>query len=103
MMTKIEDPILKKIVEQVLQHCKPQKIVLFGSRARGDYREKSDYDISVSGINESNYAEVLNAIDDNDFTLKKIDLIWAMSVECGHFWSTLKVQCFRTTCKNHGS
>lgn len=75
MMTKIEDPILKKIVEQVLQHCKPQKIVLFGSRARGDYREKSDYDISVSGINESNYAEVLNAIDDNDFTLKKIDLL----------------------------
>ena len=74
-MTKIEDPRLKKIVEQVLQHCKPQKIVLFGSRARGDYREKSDYDISVSGINESNYAEVLNAIDDNDFTLKKIDLL----------------------------
>lgn len=75
MMTKIEDPILKKIVEQVLQHCNPKKIVLFGSRARGDYREKSDYDISVSGINESNYAEVLNAIDDNDYTLRKIDLL----------------------------
>ncbi|MFH7904076.1 MAG: nucleotidyltransferase domain-containing protein [Candidatus Aenigmatarchaeota archaeon] len=46
------DENLKKIKEIILQTAKEMnieidKIILFGSRARGDYREDSDYDILI--------------------------------------------------------
>jgi HEPN domain-containing protein/predicted nucleotidyltransferase len=41
------DPILTDIVAAVRAHLSPTRIILFGSRARGDAREDSDYDILV--------------------------------------------------------
>lgn len=41
------DPILGEIVDRILRVAKPEKIVLFGSRARGSPRRNSDYDILV--------------------------------------------------------
>ncbi len=38
---------IKKIIRQVLQPLDYQSIYLFGSRARGDFSEKSDYDLLV--------------------------------------------------------
>ena len=37
---------LNNIVNEVKKH-NPKKIILFGSRARGDYRKNSDIDIAV--------------------------------------------------------
>ena len=42
-----KDPILRRIVEVIVKEIDPDRIVLFGSRARGDYTEGSDYDILV--------------------------------------------------------
>lgn len=74
-MSAKNDPVLKKIVKYILKNTKPTSIILFGSRARGDHTVKSDYDIAVSGLSEIEYAKILNSLDDNDFTLKKIDLL----------------------------
>lgn len=41
------DANLKLIVDLVLRYYTPKKIILFGSRARGDHRPDSDYDIFV--------------------------------------------------------
>ena len=41
------DPILREIVRRIRKEVRPQKIVLFGSRARGQARPDSDYDILV--------------------------------------------------------
>ncbi|MEM5821162.1 MAG: nucleotidyltransferase domain-containing protein [Candidatus Aenigmatarchaeota archaeon] len=46
------DENLKRIKEIILQTAKEMnieidKIILFGSRARGDYREDSDYDLLI--------------------------------------------------------
>ncbi len=41
------DPVLCRIVEVIVKEIDPDRIILFGSRARGDYREDSDYDILV--------------------------------------------------------
>jgi len=48
--------VLDKIIEAILKVVKPDKIILFGSQARGNARPDSDYDILVikSGI-ESSY------------------------------------------------
>ena len=37
---------IQKIVEEIIKYH-PEKIILFGSRARGDYKEISDIDIAV--------------------------------------------------------
>jgi predicted nucleotidyltransferase len=46
------DKTLNKIVEKILEIIIPDKIILFGSRARGTAHEDSDYDILIikSGI-----------------------------------------------------
>ena len=51
-------------------------IYLFGSRARGDHRERSDIDIAIlcPKANENDWQSVLKLIDDAD-TLLSIDCI----------------------------
>ena len=40
-------PDLTEAVRRLVEHFQPERIYLFGSRARGDHREDSDYDILV--------------------------------------------------------
>ena len=37
----------QKIVDKIVDHCKPEKIILFGSFARGEGRSDSDIDLLV--------------------------------------------------------
>lgn len=41
------DKMLEKIIEKILEVIIPEKIILFGSRAKGTARENSDYDILI--------------------------------------------------------
>jgi len=41
---KKTDP-LEKAMEIIIRSVDPDKIILFGSRARGDHNKESDYDI----------------------------------------------------------
>lgn len=43
----INDPLLTKIVERLVDAYQPLKIYLFGSTARGDTHPDSDYDLLV--------------------------------------------------------
>lgn len=51
-------------------------IYLFGSRARGDHRDRSDIDIAIlcPNANETDWQTILKLIDDAD-TLLSIDCI----------------------------
>lgn len=51
-----------------------EKIVLFGSRARGDNRERSDIDLAIYGMPAENHARFWSKIDDLP-TLLKFDLV----------------------------
>ena len=42
-----QERILEEIRDRLVRELSPQKIVLFGSRARGDAREDSDYDLLI--------------------------------------------------------
>lgn len=49
------DKTLEKIIEKILEVITPDKIILFGSRAKGTAREDSDYDLLIiQKGNESN-------------------------------------------------
>jgi len=41
------DPIVSEIVRRLVERLRPERIHLFSSRARGDAREDSDYDLLV--------------------------------------------------------
>jgi predicted nucleotidyltransferase len=38
---------ISKLIKKTLGNLNCEKIILFGSRAKGDFRERSDYDILV--------------------------------------------------------
>lgn len=44
---KIDEELLKDIVQRILEVTQPEKIILFGSYARGDATEESDIDLLV--------------------------------------------------------
>lgn len=46
-MVATTDPLLSEIVYWLVEELEPEQIYLFGSRARGDATEESDYDILV--------------------------------------------------------
>ncbi len=43
----LDAPLIADIVARIVRAADPEKIVLFGSRARGDFRPQSDIDILV--------------------------------------------------------
>ena len=49
-----------------------RRVILFGSRARGDFTERSDIDLAVSGGNTSAFAL---AVDEETDTLLKYDIV----------------------------
>lgn len=48
METGISKEVLREIRELAVQH-QITKVILFGSRARGDYKRTSDIDLAVTG------------------------------------------------------
>jgi predicted nucleotidyltransferase len=42
------DPVVSEIVRRLVERLRPERIYLFGSRARGDAREDSDYDLLIT-------------------------------------------------------
>ena len=49
-----------------------RKVILFGSRARGDNRERSDIDLAVSGGDIGEFAETVN---EETWTLLMFDVV----------------------------
>ena len=67
----IKECVLDEIVNYAKQY-NLSKVILFGSRARGDYKEKSDIDLAVSG---GKIAEFSLAVDEYTSTLLKYDIV----------------------------
>lgn len=72
--TGIETTVIQQIIQTVLQHLNADKIVLFGSRARGDFSPTSDIDIAVYTRNPT-LNGLYSILNEDIRTLKKIDVI----------------------------
>jgi uncharacterized protein len=62
---KPDPAILADIVERVVRAAKPEKIVLFGSAARGEMGPDSDYDLLVIKGGKFNYWRLMGKIHEH--------------------------------------
>ena len=67
----LPDRVLKDIIAKA-EEFEIEKVILFGSRARGTNRERSDIDIAVSGGNFDGFYWSLN---ETSWTLLSFDIV----------------------------
>jgi predicted nucleotidyltransferase len=46
-VSSLNDDLVREIVRRIVDTALPEKVILFGSRARGDARPNSDFDVLV--------------------------------------------------------
>ncbi len=73
----VNKELQKNIIEVVLKYKQPEKIVIFGSRAQGNFQETSDIDIAIFGKKwaDKDINIVKFNLDENIKTPLKIDLV----------------------------
>ena len=62
MKTENHKSITKKIVNTIVESTFPDKVILFGSRAKGNYKKNSDYDFMVVKSGVKNEREISRRI-----------------------------------------
>lgn len=65
----------ERVLQDIVKAAKKygiEKVILFGSRARGDNRERSDIDLAVSG---GNITDFTFGIEDEVWTLLMFDVV----------------------------
>lgn len=67
--------ILEQIVSFIITKVSPQQILLYGSRARGDHTERSDFDVAVVNPQMERWSELLVDMIESAPTLLKVDLV----------------------------
>ena len=69
--TGITERVLREIRELAEKHG-VKKVILFGSRARGDYRERSDIDLAFTGGDGPRFSL---DVDEETYTLLMFDIV----------------------------
>lgn len=88
------DKTLEKIVNKILEIIVPEKIILFGSRAKNEHNENSDYDILIvkSGLKNKReickklYRNMLGTNASVDIILEMPDILEEYKNSVGHIY-----------------
>jgi uncharacterized protein len=70
-------PSIRRLIDYGIQTVAPDRVILFGSRARGDAREDSDYDLAFDFSDERQlyWLRFVTSADDLPITLRPTDLV----------------------------
>lgn len=73
----VDKNLIKELIMYLKKYENIEKVVLFGSRARGDNTVRSDYDIAIYGcLSEYEKAVIRSFIDADLKTLHKFDTVF---------------------------
>jgi predicted nucleotidyltransferase len=75
---------IRRLIESAVHRVDPDKILLYGSRARGDAREGSDYDLAFMFPRDcrAKWVRFVVDLDDAPITLWPVDLLdWSEASE----------------------
>ena len=85
--------LIDAMIAEFKKHTGIEKVVLFGSRARGDNTERSDYDIAIYGSLTRDEVSNLRLTFDEDLpTLHKIDLIFMQDKLSTQFRNSIETE-----------
>lgn len=72
-----QPPSIQEVIRRLAEESAPQKIKLFGSRARGDHRPHSDFDIAVEGraCTDSQWTQLILSLESEPITLRLFDVV----------------------------
>lgn len=70
-----DEKILKNIISRIVEIANPDKIILFGSRATGNARKDSDYDICVLKNEINNRSEFISRLYHNMQAGAPVDIL----------------------------
>ena len=72
----LSDTVIRELQEVFRHHANIEKVLIFGSRAKGNYREGSDIDLAAfgTGLDYAQLLQILAEIDDLDL-LYSVDLL----------------------------
>lgn len=73
---KLPDSI-QTVVKKIVEIAEPEAVILFGSRARGENRENSDFDICIKHkhCDEISWTKLLLEIIEEPITLYSVDVV----------------------------
>lgn len=84
-MEILNDEIIKALKDIFIKCESVERVMLFGSRARGDNKERSDYDVAVFGnVSEEDKLEIFLRTEDLP-TLLKIDVAYVDELDQDKF------------------
>lgn len=76
MAKHLSKDFFKPLIDKAVELVAPKKIILFGSFARGDQKEKSDIDLAFEFDQRPENWPVFKSWVDDDFqTLRELDLV----------------------------
>ena len=70
---RLDNELVDDIVKTILKHVDAKRIILFGSRVRGDFNKTSDIDIAIE--TDKNALPLKDILDDDINTLLKFDVV----------------------------
>jgi len=75
--SSFDKKILEQIVKMIIEHKKPEKVLIYGSRARGVFKEISDIDIAIFSKDwtSTDINLIKHQLDENIKTPLKIDIV----------------------------
>jgi len=73
-MNDISRELISAITELIRQNCDAEKIVLYGSSARGDMSRSSDIDIALFGVPVSQLGLIRLELAENLPSLRDVDV-----------------------------
>jgi predicted nucleotidyltransferase len=95
-----EQEVIERLTSFIVDKVSPEKIILFGSRARGDHKVDSDYDILILTKGEISNFEVTRKIRrelfhtdltlDIDFLAVDIDRYEKLKTTVGYIYKTIE-------------
>ena len=95
------DEIIDKIKEVLIEKCKPEAIILFGSYARGTQNNESDIDIAIKTNQEMSKLDIFNLKNELEEVSKKdIDLINLDMINSDGFKYEILVNGIEIYCEN---
>ena len=71
----LEEDLLEEILKIIRNHKCVKKVILYGSRARGDYRKTSDIDLAIEGCPDWEVSEIRETLEEEAPTLLTFDVV----------------------------